>query len=54
MLVFKVEAECKNIISSNYCPDCLNSRQIFDFELQFPFDSGFLDQQAIVWCNSVI
>ena len=33
MLVFKVEAECKIIISSNYCLDCLNSRQISDFGL---------------------
>ena len=33
MLVFKVEAECKILISSNYCLDCLNSKQILDFEL---------------------
>ena len=33
MLVFKVEAECKNLISSNNCLDCLNSRQILDFGL---------------------
>ena len=54
MLVFKVEAECKNLISSNYCLDCLNSRQILEFELPVSVYSGFLDQQAIVWCNSVI
>ena len=33
MLVFKVEAECKILISSNYCLDCLNSKQILDFKL---------------------
>ena len=33
MLIFKIEAECKNLISSNYCLDCLNSRQILDFGL---------------------
>ena len=33
MLVFKVEAECKILISSNYCLDCLNSREILDFGL---------------------
>ena len=33
MLVFKVEAEYKNLISSNYCLDCLNFRQILEFEL---------------------
>ena len=35
MLVFKVEAECNILISSNYYLDCLNSRQILDFELPF-------------------
>ena len=34
MLVFKVEVEYKNLISSNYCLDCLNSRKILEFELQ--------------------
>ena len=33
MLAIKVEAKCKNLISSNYCLDCLNSRQILEFEL---------------------
>ena len=33
MLVFKVEAECKNLISSDYCLVRLNSRQILEFEL---------------------
>ena len=54
MLVFKVEAECKILISSNYCLDCLNSEKFLISNFQFPFYSGFLDQQAIVWCNSVI
>ena len=31
MLAIKVEAECKNLISSNYCLDCLNSKQILEF-----------------------
>ena len=41
MLVFKVEAECKILVSSNYYLDCLNSKQILDFELPVSFLQWF-------------
>ena len=54
MLVFKVEAECKFqflqiTIWIVWIPD-----KFWNSNFQCPFYNGFLDQQAIVWCDSVI
>ena len=44
----------QNSFSFKLLPGCLNSRQLLELGLLVSDYSGFLDQQAIVRCNTVI